>query len=542
MRKKIFIDNTKLHSIKHIVAAALCWMASTTAMAQADVTKLPPLDELGTGTYEGYTGGLYPNGSNQMPPGFYNDAIKFAQSIQPLNTSGKPDANGKVGLVTIGASTVAMFSDGIEKFIYDVPGLKQEIVFVNGGIGGQDLNKIYDQQGKYWITVESRVAAAGLSNAQVQIVWLQEDDLKYQSAAFPDRADFLADAFTYVVQKLKIRYPNLKFVYLTARHTTLWMPADAKAKHKEPRAYLNGWATKFLIERQINGDAELSYKGDDAKAPILLWGPYFWTQGDKPRSDGYTFSADLLSNDGVHPNELGKIKVANDLINFWKTDAVSQLWFLENPEATIPVTTTASNNTETKNPVNYMRLYILQQEVERIDRALLTEKLRIIILKDSSILSSEEYFVNDSINIRNIEPGVYKYLIKDEANFIIASKFIVTDQLDVKKESNALSPGTNTGIDSTKGKNLVGLDEPAWFINGENKLPKLIKLLGGDRIAKAVFTKPDGTVVLEVEDALHKHTVVNDKLEPGQYVLKFYDESGALIDIERAIPEFIRIK
>ena len=50
---------------------------------------------------------------------------------------------------------------------------------------------------------------------------------------------------------------------------------------------------------------------------------------------------------------------------------------------------------------------------------------------------------------------------------------------------------------------------------------------------KAVFTTPDGEVVLVVEDVLHKHTRVNDILPPGNYILKFYDENGDQINVDK---------
>jgi hypothetical protein len=514
-----------------VVAMFVFCLSAKTVSGQSDISDLIPIDDLGSAKYAGYTGGLYPNGGNTAPPSFLNDAIAFANSIKPLNSKGSPDNNGKIGLVTIGASTVAMFSDGIEKLIYEIQGLNPAIVFVNGGIGGQDLNKIYDQQGKYWLTVESRVRSAGLSNAQVQVVWLQEDDLKDQSAAFPGRAEKLADDFTYVVQNLKIRYPNLKFVYLTARHTTLWMPEDAKAKHKEPRAYINGWATKFFIERQINGAPELAYKGEDAKSPMLLWGPYFWTQGDKPRNDGYTFSNKFLNADGVHPNELGKIKVAKDILDFWANDPVSQLWFLANP-ASVQLADVKDNQPDVL-PDSYLRLFIMGSEIEKIDRTKLTGNIRLLFLQDTTVVSNATYLTSDSINITGFLPGTYTYVLKDEADFISSARFAVGEDLIARK--------VDTQMDK-KPKNLVGPDEPAWFINGQNKLPKLIRILGGDQVVNAVFTTPDGTVVLTVEDALHKHTNVNELIASGQYVLTFYDVNGNKVDVQREIPEYIRIK
>jgi hypothetical protein len=93
-----------------------------------------------------------------------------------------------------------------------------------------------------------------------------------------------------------------------------------------------------------------------------------------------------------------------------------------------------------------------------------------------------------------------------------------------------------------RSKNDVGPDEPAWFINGNNKLPKLVRILGGDIWAKAVFTTAEGDLVLEVEDVLHQHTQVNDLLAPGEYVLQFYGQDGKLLETTRVVPEFIRIK
>nr|MBP7399432.1 hypothetical protein [Chitinophagales bacterium] len=134
-----------------------------------DVSTLEPINELGKGEYKGYTGGLYPNGSNTMPSAFYTDAIAAASAVQPLDSKGNPSANGKVGLISIGPSTVFMFSEDLATKITRVPGINPKITFINGGVPAQDLNKIHDQQAKYWVNVESRVAQAGLTNAQIQV-------------------------------------------------------------------------------------------------------------------------------------------------------------------------------------------------------------------------------------------------------------------------------------------------------------------------------------------------------------------------------------
>ena len=56
-----------------------------------------PINDLGTGTYLGMTGGLYANGSNFRPPAHQAAGLAFAAQVQPLDASGMPDpVNGKV--------------------------------------------------------------------------------------------------------------------------------------------------------------------------------------------------------------------------------------------------------------------------------------------------------------------------------------------------------------------------------------------------------------------------------------------------------------
>src|SRR5260370_828220 len=68
-------------------------------------TTLIPLNELGTGTYQGYEGGLYPNGSNTPPAATEASALSLAQQIVPLDAAGNPDpVNGKIVMISIGMS------------------------------------------------------------------------------------------------------------------------------------------------------------------------------------------------------------------------------------------------------------------------------------------------------------------------------------------------------------------------------------------------------------------------------------------------------
>jgi hypothetical protein len=64
-----------------------------------------PLIDMGSLTYKGFFGGLYPNMSNTVPSAHDTAGLAAAAQIQPLNTSGVADSvNGKIVLLSIGMS------------------------------------------------------------------------------------------------------------------------------------------------------------------------------------------------------------------------------------------------------------------------------------------------------------------------------------------------------------------------------------------------------------------------------------------------------
>src|SRR5262245_50311875 len=85
------------------------WMFGmlVTAIPAASSAQVP-LNDLGTGTYlNQYQGGLYPGGSNTIPPAHFAAAMSRAANMQPLNTAGQPDPNGKFVLISIGMSNTS---------------------------------------------------------------------------------------------------------------------------------------------------------------------------------------------------------------------------------------------------------------------------------------------------------------------------------------------------------------------------------------------------------------------------------------------------
>src|SRR5437763_6558120 len=68
------------------------------AVPAADCTRtsvgFTPVNDLGTGTYHSYEGGLYPDGLNAPPAAYLQEGMAYAQAVQPLASNGQPDCNG----------------------------------------------------------------------------------------------------------------------------------------------------------------------------------------------------------------------------------------------------------------------------------------------------------------------------------------------------------------------------------------------------------------------------------------------------------------
>ena len=78
----------------------LAVIALNVAPSGAD-TGLIPLMDLGSGTYMGFPGGLYPGGRNVPPPAHQKIAMMRAGLVQPRDASGAPDPYGFIGMLSI---------------------------------------------------------------------------------------------------------------------------------------------------------------------------------------------------------------------------------------------------------------------------------------------------------------------------------------------------------------------------------------------------------------------------------------------------------
>jgi hypothetical protein len=331
-----------------LTLAACCWIRPQQAVAQPQnlmdpsLTELGyiPLPDLGLGTYtrDGHTelGGLYPEGWPTRPPEFEAAVLEIAQNqIQPLDAQGNPDPQrGKIVLMSAGMSNTLIFFEGHPSDGYSCfreraqmdPARNPQLLIVNGAQGTRAAMDWEPVDSTTYSTMKSLLAKAGGAPAQVQVVWVLH--ALRETGPFPVYARELQGYLEATARNLKVHFPNLKLAYYTSRERAYIM-----YRKGEPDCYEAAFSIRWMIDKQMKGDADLNWDAAKGavKAPLILWGPYFWCDGLKPRSDGLIWTcceptSDVYNN--PHPRASGAQKCADQLYAFFKTDPTAMSWYL----------------------------------------------------------------------------------------------------------------------------------------------------------------------------------------------------------------------
>ncbi|MBI3882490.1 MAG: PKD domain-containing protein [Verrucomicrobia bacterium] len=341
--------NPPLHSRARFLFWGAYLMLAAALVARADCTVtnlgLKPLNDLGFGVYKGFTGGLYPSGSNQRPPVHDLAGMNIAKNeILPRDAVGTVNTNsGKIVLLSIGLSntTQEWASKGTNTFMNFAnadPSKNPQVLIVDGAQGGQATDAWTNINAPTWTVVLQRLTNAGVTTNQVQAVWLKlAQRTPATNGLFPLHAQSLQRDLDTIVRDMKLRFPNLKLTYLASR--TRAYDTNSADLNPEPFAYESGFSMKWLIETQLNGGLNFDTNKGPVVAPWLAWGPYLWADGTTPRSDGFTWLCSDLEGDFTHPSTNGGVpKVAQQLLNFFKTDPTTAPWFLRKTVTNLPPT------------------------------------------------------------------------------------------------------------------------------------------------------------------------------------------------------------
>lgn len=312
------------------------------AIKGKETTGMIPLTELVDGKYKNQSGGLYGNGMNTPPASHLAAAKKELDKIRPLDANGNPSQDGKIVLISLGMSNTTQEFSQFKRIADDDPDKSPGVVIVDCAQGGQAAAQwAYPEKYKRtdrstgrerpspWAVMDERIKKAGVMPAQVQLVWIKQAEMGPANLGeFPRHARVLQDNIAVILQELKGRFPNLRIAYLSSR---IYAGHAGTPLNPEPYAYESAFSVRWLIEDQMEGKSELNYDPEkgQVKSPLLLWGPYLWGDGVKPRkSDGLVWTREDLAGDGTHPSDSGRRKVAKMLLKFFKTDVNGKGWFL----------------------------------------------------------------------------------------------------------------------------------------------------------------------------------------------------------------------
>lgn len=307
---------------------------------------LVPINDLGAGLYlNQFQGGLYPGGANVPPAAHATEGLARAHGLQPLDTAGLPDPNGKIVLLSIGMSNTTQEFCSQDSFepcnawtfmgqaVVDSRVNTTTLAIVNGARGGQAATSWDSPTDPNYDGVrDQKLAPKGLTEAQVQVIWVKQANPQ-PSVSLPNAS---ADAFALeasladIARAAKVRYPNLSLMFLSSR---IYAGYASTTLNPEPYAYESAFSIKWLIEAQVQqiatGTAD-PLAGDldyNTVAPWIAWGPYTWADGLTPRSDGLIWVCTNLESDGTHPATSGEEKVGSMLLRFMLSSPFASPWF-----------------------------------------------------------------------------------------------------------------------------------------------------------------------------------------------------------------------
>ncbi|AGA31567.1 hypothetical protein [Singulisphaera acidiphila] len=286
-----------------------------------------PLSEMtAEDRYKQQEGGLYGGGRNTPPDSHRREAEQELARIQPLDADGQPAADGKIVFVSISMSNATQEFARFKRIADAAPAKSAKLTIVDCAQGGQAMAEWAPPDARPWTIAEQLLTRAKVAPKQVQIAWIKlankgpHGDLEEHGRKL--QRDTLA-----VIQNAKSRFPNLRIVYLSSR---IYGGYATTHLNPEPFAFESAFPARWLIQDQIKGSDALNFKAERGpiKAPLLLWGPYLWADGTTPRaSDKLVYNRADLADDGTHPSEAGRDKVAKLMLDFFKLDPLAKPWF-----------------------------------------------------------------------------------------------------------------------------------------------------------------------------------------------------------------------
>ncbi len=310
-----------------------------------------------------FPGYLY-DGANTPSSQHDSDGKNFAAQVQPLDAEVNPSSTGSIGVVGIGISNFAEELCTSSDFTLTcdpntfldqashLSGVNPSMKLVDCAQAGAYSVDWDDQtlNSTAWTTCFSRLSSPNynLTPAQVEVVMFEGGEknpagslAQLKGSVCPATPNPLTDpdACVYesylagIVRVVKSAFPNVKQIFLQPR-------IFAGYAAREPYSYEVGFATKWLIQAQVNqiADGTIDPLAGDlgyTSAAWLGWSAYTWGPGPVARDDKEVWLGGDYEWDGVHPSQCrfdgiacGRSQSASLMMNYYTTSPYTTPWFL----------------------------------------------------------------------------------------------------------------------------------------------------------------------------------------------------------------------
>ena len=190
------------------ISQAPAKQARPNAQCSLTSTGLIPLTDMGNRRYRGYRGGLYPAGAQpplgEVPEEGHDRLAPGAADQRKDRPALDRHVERERGVLRLQARLRPRRSRRT-----------RTSSIVDGAQDGFDAHE-RQLEAVYWDNVDSRLAEAGVSAYQVQVVWLKEA-IAGEHRRFPKDAKALQTSVRKIINTMRFRYPKLRLVYLSSR-------------------------------------------------------------------------------------------------------------------------------------------------------------------------------------------------------------------------------------------------------------------------------------------------------------------------------------
>ncbi|MEO8295606.1 MAG: hypothetical protein ABI613_08840 [Gemmatimonadota bacterium] len=268
---------------------------------------------------------------------------RTARQIEPIDIAGHASSAGKIVFLSIGMSNAdqefcgASSADQCNPWTFEAL-VKADrtknpaLVLVNGAASGQMANTWITPAAANYDHVKARLAAVGLTEKQVQVIWLKVANGNPTIALPSPNADAyeLERNLGDIVRSVRLRYPSLRQIYVSSRSYAGYANVPL---NPEPYAFQSGFSVGWLVLAQVHqmSNGTVDPVAGDLSAPLtapwISWGPYLWANGSNPRGDGLTWLPSDFEADGTHPSPSGEAKVGQLLFNYFRTSPYASCWY-----------------------------------------------------------------------------------------------------------------------------------------------------------------------------------------------------------------------